>query len=196
MDVESKIKEDMRSLGCNSEVKISLACFLYMHLVDKKLMYDTEYCYNEDVDTLYVVARRSKSEKMNIYVPIPTFEDVNMDFIGKLQENLCTIETGPSINLAFIDGDSSTVIYTFTKGLVERPTPEKVTERRTREERRIFIDNELRKNKNDIMNNALNGGFVDDDDCQGIRNAASLMGTLPNSSDLGDICKYRFIGLE
>ncbi|XP_073960808.1 uncharacterized protein [Choristoneura fumiferana] len=166
MDVESKIKEDMRSLGCNSEVKISLACFLYMHLVDKKLMYDTEYCYNEDVDTLYVVARRSKSEKMNIYVPIPTFEDVNMDFIGKLQENLCTIETGPSINLAFIDGDSSTVIYTFTKGLVERPTPEKVTERRTREERRIFIDNELRKNKNDIMNNALNGGFVDDDDCQ------------------------------
>lgn len=166
MDVESKIKEDMRSLGCNSDVKISLACFLYMDLVDNKLMYDTEYCYNKDVDTLYVVARRSKSEKMNIYVPIPTFEDVTMDFIGKLQENLCTIETGPSINLAFIDGDSSTVIYTFTKGLVERPAPEKVTEHRTREERRLFIDNELRKNKNDIMNNALNGGFVDDDDCQ------------------------------
>lgn len=79
---------------------------------------------------------------------------------------MCTIETGPSINLAFIDGDSSTVIYTFTKGLVERPAPEKVTEHRTREEQRLFIDNELRKNKNDIMNNALNGGFVDDDDCQ------------------------------
>lgn len=27
-------------------------------------------------------------------------------------------------------------------------------------------------------------------------NAASLMGTLPNSNDLGDICKYRFLGLE
>lgn len=90
MDVESKIKEDMRSLGCNSDVKISLACFLYMDLVDNKLMYDTEYCYNKDVDTLYVVARRSKSEKMNIYVPIPTFEDVTMDFIGN-HRRICVL---------------------------------------------------------------------------------------------------------
>ncbi|XP_061705599.1 uncharacterized protein LOC133516604 [Cydia pomonella] len=166
MDIEAKIREDMRVLGCNSDLKISMAYQLYIYLVDVKLMYDTEYCYNKDVDTLYIVARPSKREKMNIYVPVPTHEDVNMEFIGVLQQNLCTIETGPSINLAFIDGDSSTVIYTFTKGIVERPTPEKVAERRMREERRMFIDNELKKKKNDILNNAMNGGFVDDDECQ------------------------------
>lgn len=166
MDIETKIKEDMKSLGCESFTKISLAYHLYIHLVDEKLMYDTEYCYNKDVDTLYIVARPSKSEKMNIYLPIPTSENISIDFINKMQENLCTVETGPTINLAFIEGDATTVIYTFTKGLVERQSSEKVTEHRRKEERRSFINSELKKNKNEILNNALNGGFVDDDDCQ------------------------------
>ncbi|CAH0403442.1 unnamed protein product [Chilo suppressalis] len=166
MEIESKIKEDMKSLGCNSDMKIALAYHLYIHLVDKKLMYDTEYCYNTDIDTLYIVARPSKDEKINIYVPISTYDDINMEFINMIQENLCTVETGPSINLAFIEGDSTTVIYTFTKGLAERPSPEKISSMRKKEERRSFINSELRKYKNDIMNNALNGGFVDDEDCQ------------------------------
>ncbi|KAL0860648.1 hypothetical protein ABMA27_009997 [Loxostege sticticalis] len=166
IDIEAKIKEDMKALGCESDMKITLAYHLYIHLVDEKLMYDTEYCYNKDIDTLYIVARPSKNEKINIYVPIPTYDDINLEFINKIQENLCTVETGPSINLAFIEGDSTTVIYTFTKGLVERPPPEKITEQRKKEERRSFINNELRKYRNDIMNDALNGGFVDDDDCQ------------------------------
>lgn len=166
MDIENKIKEDMRSLGCDCNTKVSLAYFLYVHLVDKKLMYDTEYCYNKDIDTLYIMAKPNKNEKINIYVPVMTSDDISMDFINKLQENLCTVETGPSVNLAFIEGDSSTVIYTFTKSLVERPDVEKVIEQKRKEERRIFINSELKKNKNNILNNALNGGYVDDDDCE------------------------------
>lgn len=166
MDIETKIKEDMRSVGCSSNTKISLAYFLYVHLVDEKLMYDTEYCYNKDIDTLYIMARPSKNEKINIYVPVMTSEDISMDFINKLQENLCTVETGPSVNLAFTEGDSTTAIYTFTKDLVERPAAEKVIEQKRREERRSFINSELKKNKNTILNTALNGGYVDDDDCE------------------------------
>lgn len=166
MDIETKIKEDMRSLGCDSNTKISLAYFLYVHLLDESLMYDTEYCYNKDIDTLYIMARPSKNEKINIYVPLMTSEDISMDFVNKLQENLCTVETGPSVNLAFIEGDSSTVIYTFTKDLVERPAAEKVAEQKRKDERRIFITSELKKNKNNILNTALNGGYVDDDDCE------------------------------
>lgn len=165
MDIETKIKEDMKSLGCESDMKISLAYQLYIHLVDEKLMYDTEYCYNKDIDTLYVVARSRKNEKLNIYVPIPTYDDISIDFINKMQENLCTVETGPSINLAFLEGDSTTVIYSFTKGLVNRPPAEKVAEQRAKEERRNFINNELRKQRSQILNDAFNGGIVDDDDC-------------------------------
>ncbi|XP_072946422.1 uncharacterized protein [Epargyreus clarus] len=167
MDVETKIKEDMRALGCNSDTKITLAYHLYTHLVDEKLMYDTEYCFNKDVNTLYVVARPSKHAKMNIYVPIPTSFDVTMEFINKLQTNLCTVETGPTINLAFIEGDFTIVIYSFTKGLVDRLAAEKITEQRTREARRSFINSELKKSKEKIINEALNGGFVEDYDCQG-----------------------------
>lgn len=166
MDIEAKIKEDMRSLGCDSNTKISLAYFLYVYLVDDKLMYDTEYCYNKDIDTLYIMARPNKNEKINIYVPVMTSEDISMDFINKLQENLCTVETGPSVNLAFVEGDTTTVIYAFTKDLVQRLATEKVTEQKRREERRIFINSELKKNKNNILNAALNGGYVDDDDCE------------------------------
>ncbi|XP_053620066.1 uncharacterized protein LOC128680736 [Plodia interpunctella] len=165
MDVEIKIKEDMKSLGCESDMKISLAYQLYIHLVDEKLMYDTEYCYNKDVDTLYVVARPRKNEKLNIYVPIRTYDDISLDFINTMQENLCTVESGPSINLAFIEGDSTIVIYSFTKGLVERPSAEKISENRKKEERRSFINSELVRHRSEILHDALNGGVIDDDDC-------------------------------
>lgn len=166
MEIEVKIKEDMKKLGCKCEKKIPLAYFLYIYLVDQKLMYDTEYCYNKDVDTLYVVAKPNKDEKLNIYVPLPTSQDVSMEFINVLQENLCTVETGPSINLAFIESDFTTVIYTFTKGLAERPSAEKTAQARQTEERRSFINSELHKNRTEILNQAMNGGAVDDDDCQ------------------------------
>lgn len=166
MEIEVKIKEDMKKLGCKCEKKISLAYFLYIYLVVQKLMYDTEYCYNKDVDTLYVVAKPNKNEKLNIYVPLPTSQDVSMEFINVLQENLCTVETGPSINLAFIESDFTTVIYTFTKGLAERPSAEKTAQARQTEERRSFINSELHKNRTEILNQAMNGGAVDDDDCQ------------------------------
>ncbi|CAF4770928.1 unnamed protein product [Pieris macdunnoughi] len=115
MDVEAKIKEDMKALGCTSEQKISLALYLYVTLVDDRLMYDTEYCYNTDIDTLYIVARPNKLHKVNIYVPIPSSFDLSFDYI---------------------------------------------------EERRTFINGELKKHKESILNDALNGGFVDDDDCE------------------------------
>uniref|UniRef100_A0A2A4J2J5 tRNA-splicing endonuclease subunit Sen15 domain-containing protein n=1 Tax=Heliothis virescens TaxID=7102 RepID=A0A2A4J2J5_HELVI len=165
MDIETKIKDDMKALGCHSDLKMSLAYNLYIHLVDEKLMYDTEYCYNKDIDTLYIVARPNKNEKLNIYVPIPTYDEISVDYINKIQENICTVETGPTVNLAFIEGDYTTVIYTFTKGIVDRPPPDKVSYQRAREGRRNFIDNELKKSRNVILNDALNGGVVDDDDC-------------------------------
>ncbi|XP_075986252.1 uncharacterized protein LOC142983229 [Anticarsia gemmatalis] len=166
MDIEAKIKSDMKALGCKSDLKISLAYNLYIHLVDEKLMYDTEYCYNKDIDTLYIVARPNKNDKLNIYVPIPTYDLISVSFINQVQENLCTVETGPTVNLAFIEGDFTTVIYTFTKGLVNRPPPHRVSQQRAKEGRRTFIDNELRKSRNEILNDALNGGVVDDDDCE------------------------------
>lgn len=166
MDVEFKIKNDMESLGCQSKRKVALAYHLYLYLIDVKLMYDVEYCYNKDVDTLYVVARPNKNEKLNIYIPFPTSDDVTMELIETLQENLCTVETGPSINLAFIEGDFSTVIYNFTRGLIDLKSSEGLTHRRNREERRSFIDKELKMKKEQILKDALDGGVVDDDDDQ------------------------------
>lgn len=167
MEVETKIKEDMKKLGCTCDKKIALAYHLYIYLVDGKLMYDTEYCYNKEIDVLYVVARPTKTEKINIYVPIPTCFDVSMKFVNTLQENLCTVETGPSITLAFIESDFTIVMYTMTKGLAERQSSEKTSQLRQKEERRTFINSELKKNKNEILNDALNGGFVDDEEvCQ------------------------------
>ncbi|CAB3226208.1 unnamed protein product [Arctia plantaginis] len=165
MDIETKIKQDMKALGCKSDMKIALAYYLYMYLVDEKIMYDTEYCYNKDIDTLYVVARPNKQEKPNIYVPIPTQDMLSIDFINQIQENLCTVETGPTVNLAFIEGDFTTVIYTFTKGLVNREPTGTIGIQRAKYYR-SFIDNELQKCRNEILNAALDGGVVDDDDCE------------------------------
>lgn len=166
MDIEARIKEDMASLGCTSKTKIALAYHLYIYLVDEKLMYDTEYCYNKDIDTLYVVARPGRGGKINIYVPVLSSHDISLGLIAHLQDNLCTVETGPTVHLAFVEGDSTTVVYSFTKGLVDIQAPEGLLRKRTREERRKFIDSELRKKRGDILNSAFNGGVVDDNDCQ------------------------------
>ncbi|XP_045506933.1 uncharacterized protein LOC123703095 [Colias croceus] len=166
MDVEVKIKEDMKALGCINEEKISLAYHLYIYLVDERLMYDTEYCYNKDIDTLYIVARPNKLHKINIYVPIPCSFDLSFTYIGMLQENLCTVETGPAINLAFIEEDFTVNIYTITKRLETRQSEEKTAQLRMKEDKRTFINSELKKNRENILKDALDGGVVDDDDCQ------------------------------
>lgn len=166
MDVELKIKEDMKALGCSNEEKVSLAYYLYIYLVDERLMYDTEYCYNKDIDTLYIVARPHKSHKINIYVPVPTSFDLSLAFIAKLQENLCTVETGPTVNLAFMEEDFTVNIYTFSKKLEERQSGEKTAELRNKEDRRTFINSELKKQRENVLRDAFDGGVVDDDDCQ------------------------------
>ncbi|XP_041971801.1 uncharacterized protein LOC121727841 [Aricia agestis] len=166
MELEAKIKEDMKSFGCNCPKKIAMAYHLYINLVDEKLMYDTEYCYNKDIDTLYVVARPNKNERLNIYVPVPTDSDVDVSYIGRLQENLCTVETGSSITLAFFESDFTIVMYTFTKGLALRQSAVLSNQLKMKLERRSFINSELKKNRRDILNDALNGGAVEDDDCE------------------------------
>ncbi|VVC94801.1 uncharacterized protein LOC126978149 [Leptidea sinapis] len=162
MEVEAKIKEDMKKLGCTCEKQLALAFHLYIYLVDKKLMYDTEYCYNKDIDKLYIVARTSKHDKLNIYVPVPTDFSINMGYINQLQENLCTVETGPGINLAFIETDFTVVIYTFTKGILDRPSVERMDQIKRKQEQRKFINSELKKKKDTIVKDALDGGDVDD----------------------------------
>lgn len=166
MDVEAEIREDMKKLGCTSELQITLAYHLYIYLVDDKLMYDTEYCFNSDINVLYVVARPRKDEKLNIYVPKPSQHDFSMVNINILQENLCTIETGPTVNLAFIDSDLTIVIYTFTKDLVGRQSPNSLEVLRKSQEKRRFINTELKKQRKKILNDAFNGGSIDDDDMQ------------------------------
>lgn len=163
MDVETKIREDMRKLGCTSEMQITLAYHLYIYLVDHKLMYDTEYCFNSDINVLYVVARPGKEKKLNIYVPTPTQQNLSMENINILQENLCTVETGPTVNLAFIESDFTIVIYTFTKDIVGRQSPDALNALKKDQEKHRFINFELRRQRNQIWNDALNGGNVDDD---------------------------------
>lgn len=165
MEVESKIKQDMKGLGCQSEMKIALAYHLYIYLVDKKKMYDTEYCYNKDIDKVYIVARPSKTSKPNIYVPIAAQDTISMDYINEIQEHLCTVETGPTVNLAFIDGDFTTVIYTFTKEFVNKE-PIGVSEIQRAKYYRSFIDKELQKCRTEILNTAFHGGVVDNDGCE------------------------------
>lgn len=163
MDVEAKIKEDMMSLGCQSREKILLAYHLYVYLIDTKLMYDTEYFYNNDLDTLYMIAKPSKNQKPNIYVPLPTTDEVTIEKIVQLQKHLCTDETGSVVNLAFIEGDLNTVIYSFNSGLVDLYTPEGASKRKTREERRNFIDSELKRNKKQILENTSSEAQSDDE---------------------------------
>ncbi|XP_062553024.1 uncharacterized protein LOC134218153 [Armigeres subalbatus] len=120
------ILTDIRQLGCSNEARSSAAYRLYLHLCEERHLWDVHYHYSKKLDVIYLTARKQQDSPPNIYIPVPTFEDITMGDIARYQTEL-TPESGTdknhSVIIAFCDPSSTVLLYNMTNTI--RPLHDK-----------------------------------------------------------------------
>ncbi|KAF3424095.1 hypothetical protein E2986_09787 [Frieseomelitta varia] len=129
-------------LGCTDPIKISTTFYVYIELCEAKRYWEVNYKYNENLDLLYLEVKKNKNSQTEVYVPWPTSSNISLDMIEKIQKDL-DIE---QITLVFKLEDSTSIIYKVSKGLVKPISPEKTKLMKEKEEKKLNLEKEIRKN--------------------------------------------------
>ncbi|XP_012268176.2 uncharacterized protein LOC105693073 [Athalia rosae] len=142
---------EMSKLGCTDDSKYTLAFQTYMELCEVKRLWDVNYKYNKALDLIYLEARDSKSSPLNKYIPWPAMNAMSLDRIEIMQKEL---ETDRLI-FVFKDGDSTSVYYTVTAGLVKPLSPEQSKEFKRHQGKKAELESEIRKNASNLYELAM-----------------------------------------
>lgn len=156
--MEAKLKDTIISLGCQDRNTAARAALLHLHLSEELLMYNIEPHYHKDSQTVYITASKSKNSVSQIFVPHNANDNLNLERVKRIQEALMS----DSINFALIDSDSTIVIYALTSGIKTLKNAEELNRSSNKNERRHFIDKELKKQKMSILTQAEQQTVIDD----------------------------------
>ncbi|KOX77706.1 tRNA-splicing endonuclease subunit Sen15 [Melipona quadrifasciata] len=129
-------------LGCTDPIKISTTFYVYIELCEAKRYWEVNYKYNENLDLLYLEVKRNKNSQTEVYVPWPTSSNISLDMIEKMQRDLDVEQ----ITLVFKLEDSTSIIYKVSKGLVKPASPGKTKLMKEKEEKKLNLEKEIRKN--------------------------------------------------
>ncbi|KAK9298928.1 hypothetical protein QLX08_007905 [Tetragonisca angustula] len=129
-------------LGCTDPIKISTTFYVYIELCETKRYWEVNYKYSENLDLLYLEVKKSKNSQTEIYVPWPTSSNISLDMIEKIQKDLDVEQ----ITLVFKLEDSTSIIYKVSKGLVKPVSPAKTKLMKEKEEKKLNLEKEIRKN--------------------------------------------------
>ncbi|XP_076248992.1 tRNA-splicing endonuclease subunit Sen15 [Calliopsis andreniformis] len=133
-------------LGCADPVKITTTFYVYIDLCEGKRYKDVNYKYNEDLDLLYLEVKRRKNSDTEIYIPWPTLYNISLNKIEEIQKGL-NIE---QVTFVFKSEDSTSIIYKVSKGLVKPMTPEMTKLMKEKEEKKLSLEKEIRKNTSNL----------------------------------------------
>lgn len=158
-DLESKVLSELTTLGCTSGKQRILCYLLYVYLLEKVRLHDLKCAYSESIKTPYLLGRRSLKESA-IYVALPAGTPLSITQLEEFHQ-LCD-DSYPTLHLGFIDGDSTTVLYSVTPGLMDPKDPEGLLGRKKREERRNMVDSKIQGKRDQIIECALKCGVQDE----------------------------------
>ncbi|XP_017759824.1 PREDICTED: uncharacterized protein LOC108550580 [Eufriesea mexicana] len=133
---------DIGKLGCTDSVKINTTFYVYIELCEAKRYWEVNYKYNKDLDLLYLEVKRNKNSQIEIYVPWSTSFNISLDEIEKIQEGLDVEQ----ITFVFKLEDSTSIIYKASKGLIKPVDPETTKLLKEKEEKKLNLEKEVRKN--------------------------------------------------
>ncbi|XP_076649470.1 tRNA-splicing endonuclease subunit Sen15 [Halictus rubicundus] len=133
-------------LGCTDPVKISTTFYVYIELCEARQYWDVNYKYNESVDLLYLEVKKKKNSETELYVPWPTLYNISLNKIEEIQEGL----NSDKITFVFKSEDSTSIIYKVTKGLVKPTSPEVTKLMKEKEEKKLDLEKEIRKNTSNL----------------------------------------------
>ncbi|CAD1479027.1 unnamed protein product, partial [Heterotrigona itama] len=129
-------------LGCTDPIKISTTFYVYIELCEAKRYWEVNYKYNENLDLLYLEVKRNINSQTEVYVPWPTSSNISLDMIEKIQKDLNVKQ----ITFVFKLEDSTSIIYKVSEGLVKPVSPRKTKLMKEKEEKKLNLEKEIRKN--------------------------------------------------
>lgn len=129
-------------LGCTDGIRISVAFYVYMELCEVKCLRHVVYKYNKETDIIYLEGKKSENSESETYVSWPSIYKISLVQIESIQEHL-NLE---SFTFAFRGGDSTTVYYNVSSGLIKPISPEETKLIKQKEENKFKLYQEIRKN--------------------------------------------------
>ncbi|XP_017881393.1 uncharacterized protein LOC108625701 [Ceratina calcarata] len=132
----------IEKLGCVDPIKIATAFHVYIELCEVRRYWDINYKYNEQLDLLYLEGKRSKNSQVELFIPWLASSNVSLDKIEKIQDGL-NVE---QVTFVFKAADSTSVMYRASKGLVKPTAPELTKLIKEKEEKKLNLEKEIRKN--------------------------------------------------
>ncbi|XP_015188585.1 PREDICTED: uncharacterized protein LOC107072841 [Polistes dominula] len=136
----------IEKLGCVDPKKISNAFYVYMQLCEAKRFWHVDYKYNQDLDLIYLETKRTKNSNLEIYVPWAISCSLTIDLIEKIQQKLET----ERITFVFRSTDSTSVFYSVSTGLVKPISPAMRKLLREKEEKKIALEKNIKKNTTNL----------------------------------------------
>ncbi|XP_035727794.1 uncharacterized protein LOC118444058 [Vespa mandarinia] len=133
-------------LGCNDPIKISNTFYIYMQLCEGKRFWHIEYKYNEELDLLYLETKQNKNSNLEIYIPWSVSSSITIDLIEKIQKSL---ETNRII-FVFKSTDSTSVFYRASAGLIKPLSPSLRKRLKEKEDKRITLERNIKKNTSNL----------------------------------------------
>ncbi|XP_047368047.1 uncharacterized protein LOC124956370 isoform X2 [Vespa velutina] len=113
-------------LGCNDPIKISNTFYIYMQLCEE--------------------TKQNKNSNLEIYIPWPVSSSITIDLIEKIQKSL---ETNRII-FVFKSMDSTSVFYRTSAGLIKPLSPLLRKRLKEKEDKRITLERNIKKNTSNL----------------------------------------------
>ncbi|XP_046734437.1 uncharacterized protein LOC124404391 isoform X1 [Diprion similis] len=150
---------DIEKLGCTNALQITIAFQTYIELCEVKQFWDVQYKYNKLLDLIYLEACTTKSSPLQKYIPWPAVNTISLNHIEQMQNEL----KSERLTLVFVEGDSTSIYYCVSAGLVKPASPEQSKKYKKRQEKKIELESEIRKNASNLYELATS---VESKECQ------------------------------
>ncbi|KAF6199147.1 hypothetical protein GE061_007172 [Apolygus lucorum] len=145
--------QEMLLMGCSKEVNVLQAFQTYLELCEYYVLKDVSYEFCEEMDLIYLSARENGESE--VYVPVFVKENIQPEWLEKVQKNICSQRNTKKFNLVIRDSDTTHVIFRVTDSLVPPLSPEDVKIKKKDEEEKEVMSSELKKMLPELYERAL-----------------------------------------
>lgn len=115
-------------------------------MIIAKRLWNVKYKYNKELDLLYLEAQSGRNSLPQIYIPWSTVNTISLNQMDQIQQQLHS----DRLIFVFKEGDSSSVYYRVSAGLVKPMAPEVTKQLKQIEDKRTGLEKEIRKNTSNL----------------------------------------------
>ncbi|XP_011494848.1 PREDICTED: tRNA-splicing endonuclease subunit Sen15-like [Ceratosolen solmsi marchali] len=176
---------NMSQLGCNDQIKLTTAFYVYMELCEVKRYWDVEYKYCNTLQLFYLEAKKYKKANIDIFIPWPAMNNITLDIIYSIQHKLETNK----FTFVFKEGDTTSVYYSVCTGIIKPITPNETIILKQKENKKFELEKEINRNIANLYERAL---LLNDDETEEASNKSSKNNIEKEESNI----KHFYIPME